>query len=309
MSRLADLAEEYLALRRSLGHKLEDAARLLPHLVAYLDACGAPTVTVATAVAWACEPDVPAGSTVRARRMTVARGFARYLVGVDRRTEVPPVGLVPHPRRQRRLPYIYTPAEIARLMTHAHRQVRSPLRKATLATLIGLLAATGMRVGEVIRLDRCDIDWIAGVITIRATKFNKSRQLPVHASTMGALDAYARRRDHEGLRLVTSAFFVSTAGTRLHYSNLQTIFRMLVDAAGVGAESPITPRIHDLRHSFAVTTLLSWYRDGDDVTARLPWLATYLGHKDPRSTYWYLTGIPELLTLAARRLDNQEVRP
>lgn len=309
MSRLGRLAGEYLQLRRSLGHKLDEAGRLLPGFVAYLDASGIATVTVEAALAWACLPDVGPGSTVPARRMTAARGFAGYLAGVDPATEVPPAGLVSYPRRQRRLPYIYRPDEIDRLMVHARRQVRSPLRQATLATLIGLLAATGMRIGEAIRLDRADIDRTGGVLTIRATKFNKSRQLPVDVSTMHALDAYSDRRDELRPRLDTSALLVSTVGTRLYYTHVQTAFRTIVDAARIGAEGPVTPRIHDLRHTFAVATLLDWYRDGEDVAARLPALATYLGHHDPRSTYWYLTAVPELLALAAMRLDLSRVRP
>jgi len=234
--------------------------------------------------------------------MEVARGFARYLAGIDPRTEVPPPGLLLH-RRHRRVPYLYSQADISALMAQAPRTIASPLRAATYQTLIGLLVVTGMRVGEAIRLNRGDVDWGEGVITIVATKFNKSREVPVQPSTMRVLAAYARHRDELQPTPKSPSFFLSRAGTRLFYDVVHPTFAKLLDAAGVGAQSPVRPRIHDLRHSFAVGTVLEWHRCGVDVEARLPWLSTYLGHRDPRSTYRYLWAAPELLALAASRLD------
>lgn len=301
MSALSTAAEDYLALRRSLGHDLADAHRLLPRFVAYLDAIGAPTVTIEAALVWAQEPAVDPSTSVWPRRMSIARGFARHMTGLDPRTQVPPLGLIPS-RQRWRPPFIYSPTDIEALMTAA-RSMRWRLPSATHETVIGLLAATGMRVGEAVRLDRGDIDWAEGVLMIRESKFGKSRQAPVLPSTLAALGRYAKVRDELCQHPSTMSFFVSARGTRMICPVIQQVFRRLCSAADVGASSAARPRIHDFRHSFAVRTLLGWYRAGEDVEARLPWLSTYLGHRDPRSTYWYLSAAPELLALAAGRLE------
>jgi integrase len=308
MSTLAERADEYLQLRRALGHELAEAVRLLPRFVAYLDAIGATTVTVDAALAWAQQPDADLGSNLRARRMTVARGFARHMAGTDPHTQVPPLGLVTY-RKRWRPPFIYAEADVRLLMTEAVRAIHTPLRAATYHTLIGLLAATGMRIGEALRLQRSDIDWGEGVVTVRASKFSKSREMPLAESTVEALASYAKKRDRSQPRPQVSTFFVSTAGTAVLYPHFGAMFRRLVRATGVGDGSPARPRIHDLRHSFAVHTLVSWYQTGKDVNAMLPRLSTYLGHRDPVSTYWYLSAAPELLALAAARLHAaQEAR-
>jgi integrase len=299
---LGQAAADYLALRRSLGHKLADAGRLLPRFVAYLDQAGAQTVTVEAAVAWAQQPGGDPGSTVRARRLTVARGFARHMSGIDPRTEIPAAGLISCPQR-RRSPFIFSDADVTALMAQA-RTIRWPLPAATQETLIGLLAATGLRVGEAIRLDRADVDWAEGALLIRQSKFAKSRQVALHPSALDALRRYARRRDELQPKPGMPGFFVSMRGTRLIYEVVHEVFRNLCQASGVGNGSTAIPRIHDLRHSFAVGCLLQWYRDGADVQARLPWLSAYLGHRDPRSTYWYLSAAPELLAHAARLLES-----
>ena len=302
MSALSDAARDYLRLRNSLGHELAEYHRELPRFVAVLDAAGLPTVTVAAALSWAQGPDVDPASSVAPRRMTIPRGFARYMAGIDARTEVPPPGLISG-RRRWRPPFIYGPDDIAMLMAQA-RRLRQPMPAATHETLIGLLAASGVRVGEAIRLDRGDIDWACGVLAIRESKFGKSRRVPVLESTLTALDRYARVRDQFCFRTTSSSFFVSMTGTRVIYRIVQQTFRRLCDSAGIGADAASPPRIHDLRHSFAVRTLLDWYRSGADVEAQLPTLSTYLGHRDPRSTYWYLSAAPELLALAAQRLES-----
>jgi integrase len=301
MSALADAARDYLRLRNSLGHDLAEYHRELPRLVAFLEARGLPTVTVAAALAWAQGPDVNPATTIPPRRMTIARGFARYLAGLDARTEVPPPGLIAG-RRRWRPPFIYSPGDIETLMAQA-RQL-TPMPAATHETLIGLLAVTGLRVGEAIRLDRADIDWTDAVLTIRESKFGKTRMVPVLDSTLDMLERYSRTRSRLCPQAATASFFVSTAGTRLIYACVGQVFRRLRDRAAVGADADRAPRIHDLRHTFAVRTLLGWYQAGEDVEARLPALSTYLGHRDPRSTYWYLSAAPELLTLAARQLER-----
>ena len=306
MTALEQALADYLQLRRSLGHELAEAGWLLPGFVAYLDACGSPTVTIDAALAWAQQaPRSPAGrvTTLGARRMTAARGFARYLSGIDPGTQVPPLGLMPHRARWRQ-PFIYTRADIAMLLELARRTIASPLRAATYETLIGLLAASGLRIGEAIKLDRTDIDWAQGVLLIRESKFGKSRLVPLHPTSMQALEGYARLRDQLQPQPAEPAFFVSLKRKRLLYAVVQETFRQLIDSAGIGAGAPSPPRLHDLRHTFAVRTLLGWYRAEEDVQPKIPSLSTYLGHREPASTYWYLSAAPELLALAAARQDT-----
>jgi integrase len=233
--------------------------------------------------------------------MTIARGFARHMAAIDPRTEIPLQGLIPS-RQRWRPPFIYSTADIAALMTQA-RTIRGQLPAATHTTVIGLLAATGMRVGEALGLDRSDIDWTEGVVLIRESKFGKSRYVPVGPTTLAALEHYATLRDQLCATPLTPSFFVSVRGNRAIYAVVQQVFRRLCDTAGIGTQSATRPRIHDLRHTFAVDTLVEWYRTGEDVEACLPTLSTYLGHRDPRSTYWYLSAAPELLALAAGRLE------
>jgi integrase/recombinase XerD len=304
MTALRDHLEDYLTLRRSLGYKLDRPGQMLRGLVSYLEAAGAATITTAHALAWATEP-ASADPTWWRARLAAARGLARYLAPLVPGTEVPPPGLLPGPASRRAVPYLYSGAEVAALMTAA-RAIRTPLRAATYQTLIGLLAATGMRAGEAIGLDRGDLDAGHGLLTIRGAKFGKSRQLPLHPSALAALAGYAQLRDHERPQPASPAFFVSVTGTRLIYNNVHRTFHQLTKAAGLRPRSAACrPRIHDLRHAFAVTALARWYADGGDVAARLPLLSTWLGHADPAGTYWYLTGTPELLALAAARLDQQ----
>ncbi|AUY53631.1 tyrosine-type recombinase/integrase [Streptomyces sp. CB01881] len=179
-----------------------------------------------------------------------------------------------------------------------------PLRAATYRTLVGLLAATGLRVGEAIKLDHDDIDWAEGVLRIRETKFGKSRLVPLDVSGVDALRRYDALRDQDAPCPADPSFFVSRTRKRLIYAVVAPTFRQMVTGAGVGADAPNPPRLHDLRHTFAVRTLLAWYRDGADVQARIPSLSTYLGHREPSSTYWYMSAAPELLALAADRREG-----
>jgi integrase len=304
MSPLEQALTDYLKLRRSLGHELAEAARLLPGFVAYLEARDSRTVTIEVTLAWAQRANTEGRvTTTGPRRMTAARGFARYLAGIDTATEVPPLGLMPYRQRWRQ-PFIYSAADIDTVMTLARSSIVSPLRAATYDTLIGLLAASGLRIGEAIKLDRGDIDWTDGVLLIRESKFGKSRLVPLHPSTMAALQYYATLRDQLQPQPLEPSFFVSLTRKRLLYAVVSQTFRKLVDDSGVGAGAPHPPRLHDLRHSFAVATLLSWYRSDENVGAKIPSLSTYLGHREPSSTYWYLSAAPELLALAAARQDS-----
>jgi integrase/recombinase XerD len=292
---------DYLRLRRSLGHKLVTEGRQLARLVTYLDDIGEDTVTVATTLPFVLDPDLDPDSSVPVKRLTAVRGFARFLAGTNSRTEIPPTGLVTY-RHRRRSPYLFSDEDVTAVIRCARMATPFPFRAETLATVIGLLAVTGMRVGEALRLDRYhDVDWDDAVILVRDTKFCKGRNLPVSPSTITALAAYARRRDRR--RPAATRLFVSLSGTPVAYSHFGATFRAAVRASGIGAGSPSRPRIHDLRHAFAVRTLLGWYRAGLDVEALLPRLATYLGHREPRFTYTYLTAAPELLAQAADRLE------
>ncbi|MDQ1537846.1 MAG: hypothetical protein QOE58_2239 [Actinomycetota bacterium] len=303
MSALEQALADYLQLRHSLGHELAEAGWLLPRFVAYLDAHDSSTVTIEAALGWAQQSNASPMSTVGPRRMTAVRGFARYLAGFDAGTEIPPLGLMPYRQRWRQ-PFIYSPADIDAVMSQARSSISSPLRASTYNTLIGLLAASGLRIGEAIKLDRSDVDWVKGVLLIRESKFGKSRWVPLQASSIQALDAYATLRDELQPRPEEPCFFLSQTRKRLLYEVICPTFRRLIDTAGVGTGALSPPRLHDLRHTFAVRTLLGWYRSGEDVQAKIPSLSTYLGHRTPSSTYWYLSAAPELLALAATRQES-----
>lgn len=300
MSPLASALTDYLTIRRRLGFKLDRPGQLLGDFVAYLDDREATTVTTELALAWARRP-AGARPAWWGVRLSVVRVFARYLKTIDPATEVPPADLLPA-RSQRATPYLYSASDIDALMAAAGR-LSSEHRAATYSTLIGLLAVTGMRIGEAIRLDLDDIDWAEGSLTIRTSKFGKSREVVLHPTTVEALRAYVQRR--QCLRPRTPSFFVSLTGTRLIYNNVHGTFHKFVEEAGMGPRGPrCRPRPHDLRHTFAVNTLLAWYRDGLDVPSRMHLLSTYLGHLEPSDTYWYLSATPELLGLVGQRLEQ-----
>jgi integrase/recombinase XerD len=307
MTDLHAAAGEYLAIRRALGFKLRGHDRLLAEFIAFLADTGAPTITTAAAVAWATRP--PQAQPVRyAQRLGVVRGFAGYLRALDAAVEVPPPDALPY-RRHRRTPYLYSQDDIAALIA-ATRRLRPPLRAASYRGVFGLLAVTGMRVGEVIALDEDDVDLSAGVLVIREAKFGKHRRLPVHATTVTALRDYTTARAELGIRAQGPSFFVSTRGTRLIYHCVHTTFAQLLTRTGITAPTGArAPTIHGLRHSFAVATLRDWYRAGVDVAARLPALSAYMGHAHPASTYWYLSAAPDLLALAAQRLEREAGEP
>ncbi len=303
MNALVPAVSDYLTIRRALGHKLDDAGRLLPRFAAWMDDSGQPVVTIALALQWATLPTVDPGSVVHAQRMMAVRGFAKFLHGIDQAHQIPPAGLVPT-HKHRAVPYLYTGAEIQALMAAA-RALPTTLKAATYETLFGLLAVTGMRVGEAIRLDRDSINWQAGVVAVHQSKFGKSREVAVQSSTLAALAAYVTVRDGCPHQPNNPALFISRTGNRIIYAVACQVFGQLRDTAGLAPRSPsCRPRIHDMRHSFAVRTLIDWYSQGLDVGPRLAWLSTYLGHANPISTYWYLSASPELMALAAHRLEH-----
>jgi integrase len=217
MSALEHAMGDYLALRRALGHELSDARWLLPRFVEFLDSEGACTVTVELALAWSQQPTSHGGRSIASRRMTVARGFARFLTGTDPRTEIPPHRLVAAPGHPRR-PFLFAPGDIQRLLETTDQLIESSLRSATYRTLFGLLAASGLRIGEAIKLDRTDLDWTEGVLLIRESKFGKSRLVPLHPSGVAALREYSEMRDHLQPQPLDAAFFLSRNRKRLIYA-------------------------------------------------------------------------------------------
>jgi integrase len=300
MTSVRDSAAGYLALRRALGFKLAGHGPLLDSLACYLEAAGLETVTCEAALAWAVLPRQAHPHRWKAR-LAVARGFARYLAASDPAAEVPPAGLL-EARRNRHEPYIFTGQEISALVTAAGKH-RWHLPAVTYPALFGLIAATGMRLSEATGLSDADADLDAATVTVRDSKFGKSRRIPLHPTAVAALRDYREQRQRLRPAPAEPALFLSAAGTRVLGSAAESEFRRITAATGTGATAPARPRIHDLRHTFAVRTLAGWYRDGGDVAARLPLLSAYLGHASPDSTYWYLHAVPELLALAARRLE------
>ncbi|MGH3623263.1 MAG: tyrosine-type recombinase/integrase [Sciscionella sp.] len=302
MSALARSAQDYLAMRRGVGYALRQEGRMLAGFVGYLADRDIAHVTIEAALGWATAP-ANASPIWWAKRFAVVRGFAAYLATLDEDTEVPPKGLLPS-RTSRTTPYLFCPAEITRLMAAA-RGLRSPLRAATFEALIGLMAVTGLRTGEAMALDRPDVDLVSGVLTIWRSKLGKSRQVPLHHTTAEALTRYTACRNELCPRPTTSSFFLSGGGTRLNHTNVSTTFAGLLDDAGIGAPpGQRRPRLYDLRHSFAVATLVDWHADAADVQSRLPVLSTWMGHVKPSSTYWYLHAAPELLAVTALRLER-----
>jgi integrase/recombinase XerD len=301
MSDLQAHVDDYLRLRRALGFKLKEDERVLGQLVGYLEAARAETVSSELAIGWARLP-VGVHPNQWAKRLRIARGFAAYLQTIDPTTEIPPPDVFPT-RRQRATPYLFSQADICRLLAEA-RRLRHPLRAASYEALFGLLAVSGMRIGEAIALGREDVDLDAGVITIRKAKHDRARLVPLHPTATEALRRYASERDRLCPTPRSRAFFLSSAGTAVHGNCLRATFREITTRIGVRTQA-VHPRIHDLRHRFAVQTLIDWQRSGVNINEPIATLSTYLGHVSPADTYWYLSASPELMALAAERVHDR----
>ena len=301
MTTLNTHVDDYLGLRRALGFKLEREGQWLAELAAHVDAAGASTLTSELAIAWASQR-AGAGPNGWAKRLGVARKFATYLQTIVPATEVPPPGVFPA-RRHRPTPYLWSQQDIQGLLDGA-RALRPSLRGATHETIFGLIAATGMRIGEAVGLERDDVDLDAGVITIHHAKFDRQRLVPLHATVTEKLCRYATHRDRLCAKPRTEAFFVSSVGTKLNRSGVDKALRVITTEMGIRTET-VHPRVHDLRHSFAVRTLIEWQRSGVSIDERISVLSTYLGHVSPADTYWYLSASPELMELVAERLDTR----
>ena len=299
-------AQSYLDQRRALGFGLESQGYLLMKFAKYLDRSGhRGPLTTEVALRWVNLPKT-VSRNYRARRLSVVRCFARYLAVRDGRTEVPGRQLVAKTSFHQR-PHLYSPEELGQLLEAAGRLWPTyPLRRLGFQTLFGLLACTGLRVSEALKLNRAQVDLERGILRIEKTKFKKSRLVPLHPTATAALRRYAQTRYaqvdvHDG-----DAFFVGGDGKRLTYRAVRRVFQRLRDALGWkkgNGEWP-RPRIHDLRHSFACRRLLGWYRRGQNVHNLIAALSTYLGHGKVTDTYWYLTGTPELLAIAGGRFEQ-----
>ena len=302
MSELQTALRDYLAVRRQLGFRLRDEEGLLAKFILFVEQREASFVTRDLALSWAMQPRnaLPAWW---AKRLSMVRGFTQYLRTVDIRTEIPPQGLLPH-RYQRTPPYIYHDEQIRQLIKSAQQLPSSiDLRPYTYSALLGLIAVTGVRMRESIRLKCEDVDLRKGILTIKDTKFGKSRLVPIHRSTQRALKQYERKRIKIYPDPMDPSFFLSDQGGRLTGWIVRHTFVKLSRQIGLrSASDSHGPRLHDLRHTFAVRTILNWYRSGIDVERQIPRLATYLGHTHVSDTYWYLSAVPELMQLAALRL-------
>jgi integrase/recombinase XerD len=306
MTTLREAAREYLEMRRGLGFKLHDAGNLLLKFVTFMEQHHASHITLQLALAWAQQPS-NVQPTEWAHRLSIVRLFARHRSATDPRTEIPPDGLLPfRPKRAR--PYLYSAQEIKALLRAALAlpTSRGGLRPWTYHCLFGLLSVAGLRLGEVRNLDLQDVDLRAAVLTIRNAKFGKSRLVPLHASTRDVLADYLRRRNRLwATRPVSSYVFISNRGNRLDRGAIRRTFYALSRQIGLrGPSDRHGPRLHDLRHRFAVMTLLRWYRSGKDPERRLPILSAYLGHVHVSDTFWYLSAWPELMREAMSRLER-----
>jgi integrase len=295
-------------MRRSLGFKLREAGTALTDFATFLEQHHASYITQALALAWAQRPSHTQPANW-AQRLSFVRGFARYRSATDPRTQIPPQGLLPfQPKRAR--PFLYSDVNIRNLLRAALRMEcryeRGKLRPWAYYCLFGLLSVSGLRLGEACNLELQDVDLKTAVLTIRGAKFGKDRLVPLHRSTRAVLAKYiARRRRHWEKRAVSSYLFVSSWGNHLDTGDVHRTFYALSKQIGLrGPSDKYGPRIHDLRHRFATMTLLRWYRSGEDVERRLPFLSAYLGHVHVNDTFWYLSAWPELMQQAMSRLEQ-----
>ena len=304
MNSLSQHLQEYLELRHRLGFKLVAPSHMLQKFVSFAQHQKAAFITTKLALEWATKSNHghPARSALR---LSSVRLFAQYLSGIDSRTEIPPPGLLLR-RQQRVTPYLYSSHEVIQLIKAAETLPGpTPFRAATYSTLFGLLAVTGMRVGEAMRLLREDVDHVQRLLIVRHSKNEQTRLIPIHPTTQAKLKQYEQLRNQLYPRPHSPCFFLSEQGCRLTHTTVLKWFIRL--SCQIGLRQPADshgPRIHDMRHRFAISTLLHWYRIKADVEAHLPELATYLGHRNIADTYWYISATPELLNLATLRLER-----
>lgn len=300
MSALRQALTRYVLMRRGFGYRYDGEERCLGDFVAFMDAAQATVITRKLAMDWITQAKPPSWPN----RLSMVRGFARHLSSIEPGTETLPAGIFPSPRRPR--PHIYSEVEIERLLEATlHWGLARGINRRTYHCLFGLLAATGMRLGEAIGLERADVDLEAGILTLRRAKGGKDRLVPLHPTTAEALADYAARRDDSPVCRKSPWFFVLRGGQQLRPQYPERIFIGVLRRIGLRDPEPHSrgPRLHDLRHSFAVNTIVRWYRAGEDVERMLPTLSTYLGHSKVRDTYWYLSSCPELMEQVVGKLE------
>lgn len=304
MITLREMLQDYLTTRRALGFKLHSQGTGLTTFVSFMEQRRAECITTALALTWAQQPTA-VQATQWARRLGFVRGFARYCSAIDARTQIPPPDLIPycHIRPQ---PYFFTDLDIQRLLQAAlDLPPKEGLQRWTFHCLFGLLSVSGLRTCEARGLTMDAVDLDEGILTIRSSKFGKSRLVPLHASTVGVLADYLERRQQFLAGRSISHVFVNDRGEQLSHDQALKTFQRLAAIIGLPVQRERRrPHLHDLRHRFALETLLQWYRDGQEVERRLPVLSAYLGHTEVRDTYWYLSARPELLKLAQQRLES-----
>jgi integrase len=314
MTTLRQAVQEYVRMRRNLGFKLHEASKGLLGFIQFMEQHRASYITQGLALVWAQQPS-HAQPAHWAQRLSFVRGFARYRSATDPRTQIPALGLLPfQPKRAR--PYLYSNAEIRSLLraalTMSCRYEAGKLRPWVYYCLLGLLSVSGLRIGEACNLELQDVDLKAATLTVRGAKFGKTRLVPLHSSTCNVLAEYIRRRKrYWEQRPVSAHLFVSSWGNRLDGGDIHRTFYALCRQVGLrGPSDSHGPRLHDLRHRFATHTLVRWYRSNQDPERKLPLLSAYLGHVHVEDTQWYLSGSPELMREAMRRLDHRwEDRP
>jgi integrase len=307
MKSLDQAVEDYLVLRRGLGFKLSDSGPCLHQFVSFLKKRKFGHITTKLALKYATKKQDNKPVTWR-RELGIIRAFARYRLGADARTEIPPTELL-RCRSQRAKPYLYSQDEIRRLLQAAldmKSRFGRDLKQQTHYCLFALLSVTGMRIGEAINLQPEDVNLTDGILTIRQTKFRKSRCIPLHPSTCIALRNYAKVRDTVLADRAITRFFMSNRGRKLDRAHVTEVFHELSRQIGIRKpDEHHGPRLHDFRHRFAILTLLNWYKRGEDANRLLPVLSTYLGHGQVSCTYWYLGSTPELLAAASSRIEDR----
>jgi integrase len=303
MNKLYKAVTDYITMRRQLGYKLINEASVLKRFTAFMAQQNKSTVKTKLVLEFVAQGIYSNGSRWPTTILGIIRRFAVYLHAMDPKTEIPPTHLLPS-NYSRRTPYIFSENEIIRLLDAARNSIEKYRFVDTFRTLFGLIAVTGMRTNEAISLDDDCVDLAEGIIEIRQTKFQKSRKIPLHASTGEVLKKYMKdRNEHYPVRKV-SAFFLGIRGGRLDRTTVERTFRKMCVTAKVSTEGHLEPRIIDLRHAFAVRNLLRCYQEDLDVDQTIATLSIYLGHENPEYTYWYLTSTPELLSLINQRAEK-----
>lgn len=305
---LQSFVEQFLDERHRLGFASRTMGHALRSFATYVDAQALTRpLRIEVMASWArCPKNASDDPLTWARRLKVLRPVARWFRQFEPDTAVPDRSIFGSVG-QRLAPHIYTEQEIADLLAAAHR-LQPPLRGATYETLFGLLAATGLRLSEAVHLLDRDVDLKSGLLQVRQTKFAKSRQVPVHPTTLAALRRYATRRDHEVATTEEAPFFVGTRGRRHgcmpSLRQVDRVFQQLREQLGwVNRGAHATPRVHDLRHTFVVRRILRWQEEGVDIDQQMLALSTYVGHANVTNTYWYLSAVPELLARAAQQFE------